>query len=172
MSTRSDIIVQRADGQFVRVYCHWDGYLEHNGKILQENYNSEKLAEKLVKNGNISSLEAKCSKPKGHSFDKKVEGYTVYYGRDRGEPNQDGEVHDSLQKAWPPEDAWTEFTYVFFDAVNGKGKQWYVADPDEGTQTLILLADALAGKQKITPKIKMFGGIVIGRHSPLDEPIT
>jgi len=85
MGTRSDIIVHRADGKWARVYCHWDGYLSHNGRILFDHYTSQKQAEKLVSHGDMSSLAPRCSKPKGHSFDKPVKGFTVYYGRDRGE---------------------------------------------------------------------------------------
>lgn len=56
MGTRSDIIVRRTDGSWKRIYCHWDGYLEHNGKILFEHYNSQELAEALVAPGDLSSL--------------------------------------------------------------------------------------------------------------------
>ena len=158
MGTRSDIIVHRADGKWSRVYCHWDGYLKHNGKILFEHYNDQKKAEKLVKPGDMSSLAPKCSKPKGHSYDTRVEGYTVYYGRDRGEKNVDATVGDSLQEVWPEQDTWTEFTYVWDEG------NWYVGDPDEGSQTLTLLSDALAGRKSIHPSIKLFG-IPAGRHA-------
>ena len=38
MGTRSTIALEYADGTVHQVYCHWDGYLEHNGRILQEHY--------------------------------------------------------------------------------------------------------------------------------------
>ncbi len=47
MGTRSDIIVNRTDGKWARIYCHWDGYIEHKGKILFENYSSQEKAEAL-----------------------------------------------------------------------------------------------------------------------------
>ena len=37
MGTRSRIGVMHGD-VVKSVYCHWDGYLEHNGVILQEHY--------------------------------------------------------------------------------------------------------------------------------------
>ena len=37
MGTRS-FIAQRVGDEYVGVYCHWDGYLEHNGRILLEHY--------------------------------------------------------------------------------------------------------------------------------------
>lgn len=157
MGTRSDIIVHRADGKWARIYCHWDGYLEHNGRILFDHYTSQKQAEALVKPGDMSSLAPRCTRPKGHSFDKPVSGFTVYYGRDRGEQNCAAFVADSLAGCWPEAEAWTEFTYVWDDG------KWWVGDPDEGTQTLIDLGDALLGKKTLKPAVKAFG-MVIGQH--------
>lgn len=161
MGTRSDIIVHRADGTWARVYCHWDGYLEHNGRILFDSYTSQKQAEALVKPGDMSKLAARCTKPAGHTFDKPVEGYTVYYGRDRGEKDTQCTTGDSLQAVWPESDTWTEFTYVWDE------DRWWVADPDEGTQTLIDLGDALTGKKTLKPSVKAFG-MVIGQHGKVD----
>lgn len=115
MGTRSDIIVHRADGKWHRVYCHWDGYLSHNGKILFDHYTAQKQVEALVAPGDLSSLAPKCTKPKGHSFDEAVKGYCVYYGRDRGEDDVAGTIGDTLFEVWPEQDAWTEFTYVWCD---------------------------------------------------------
>lgn len=71
MGTRSDIIVHLADGTWKRIYCHWDGYLSHNGRILFESYNTQKKAEALVAPGDLSSLDDKCTKPKGHSYENR-----------------------------------------------------------------------------------------------------
>ena len=158
MGTRSDIIVHRKDGKWARIYCHWDGYLDHNGQLLFDCYNSQKLAEKLVLEGDMSSLSKKCNKPKGHSYDHKVEGYTVYYGRDRGEEDVAARIFESLAEAWPSKDTWTEFTYVWDDG------QWWVGDADEGGQSLIEVKAALKGKKKIHPHIKAFG-MIFGRHA-------
>lgn len=56
MGTRSYIIVKLRDGKWKRVYCHWDGYLKHNGRILNDHYSSQALAEKLVKPGSKAIL--------------------------------------------------------------------------------------------------------------------
>lgn len=161
MGTRSDIIVHRADGKWHRIYCHWDGYLSHNGQILFEHYTTQKQAEALVKPGDMSSLAPKCSKPKGHTFDKKVDGYCVYYGRDRGEEDVAGTIADTLLDCWPPGGTWSEFTYVWDEG------QWWVGDPDEGTQTLINLGDALMGKKVLRPKVKAFG-LILSQHGAHD----
>ena len=135
MSTRSDIIVHRADGKWVRVYCHWDGYLSHNGQILFDCYSSQERAEELVSHGDISSLAPSCDKPEGHSFSKPVKGYTVYYGRDRGEAGCNGQIGNSRNEVWPERDTWTEYTYIWD---NGK---WQVANPqDDSTRVDLSIA--------------------------------
>lgn len=172
MSTRSDIIVERTDGTWARIYCHYDGYLEHNGQILHDHYNSQDRAEAVVAPGDMSTLAEHCDKPPGHSFDNKVRGYCVYYGRDRGETDVDAEIGDSLAAVWPGSDTGTEYTYVWFagcvgdDQANTRASNrqgWYVGDADEGSETLVPLADALAGKDVPKPNVKAFGGnFVIG----------
>lgn len=157
MGTRSDIIVQLRDGNWSRIYCHWDGYLEHNGRLLQAHYNSQLLAELLIEPGSLSSLAESCDKPDGHTFDNRVDGYCVYYGRDRGEADCEPYVADTLSAAWPPEDTWTEYTYVWSRDHGMPDGAWYVADADESSQTLVLLSLALAGVAEPKPAIKAFG---------------
>lgn len=163
MGTRSDIIVHLADGRYKRVYCHWDGYLSHNGALLAAHYASQEFAEKLVGPGDMSSLGKFCNKPKGHSHAKPKKGYSVYYGRDRGETGVAGKTFDTLAAAWPAEDTWTEFTYVWSREYGAPEGLWYVASADEGTQALQRLDEALAGVITVKAPIKAFGA-VIGRH--------
>jgi len=70
-------------------------------------------------------------------------------------------IADTLEGCWPANDTWTEFTYVWTEG------QWWVGDPDEGTQTLINLGDALMGKKTLKPAIKVFGAVV-GHHTAHD----
>ena len=88
MATRSTIAVQHADGRVSQIYVHWDGYLEHNGRILFEHYNTLDKVEKLVSLGDISvlaeNIEPFDDQPE-HSFDHPQCDVTIYYGRDRGE---------------------------------------------------------------------------------------
>lgn len=72
MSTRSTISIQTPKG-IRSIYCHFDGYLRHNGKILLENYDTPDKVNALIDLGDISSL--------GENLEK-----TVAYHRDRGEP--------------------------------------------------------------------------------------
>ena len=71
MATRNRIAIENQDGTVISIYCHWDGHIETNGKILFENYDREKT-EQLIALGNISSL------------DKTIED-TVAYHRDQGD---------------------------------------------------------------------------------------
>ena len=41
MATRSTIAKLGKDGIIKAVYCHNDGYLEYNGKMLNEHYKDE-----------------------------------------------------------------------------------------------------------------------------------
>jgi hypothetical protein len=122
MATRSTIAVIHQDGSVSQVYCHWDGYLEHNGKLLIENYQSQELAEALVAPGDLSSLSNTVGEahPFGHhgttmSQDEYYSRYgrmNTYYGRDRGETSVEvkryTDVYDYLDNVQPG-----EYNYLF-----------------------------------------------------------
>lgn len=59
MGTRSRIGIELKDSSVVSVYCHWDGYPAHNGKILTEEYTRREDVIKLIDGGNISSLKTR-----------------------------------------------------------------------------------------------------------------
>ncbi len=84
MGIRSFIAIKTADG-FKGAYCHWDGYLEHVGRLLREHYTDPAKIAELIEHGDISSLDAEISQP--HDFDSRPDGQTTFYGRDRGENN-------------------------------------------------------------------------------------
>ena len=58
MATRSRIAIENEDGTVTSIYCHWDGYVDHNGMILQEHYNERSKVEALIALGDISYLDA------------------------------------------------------------------------------------------------------------------
>ena len=121
MGTRSLIGVMHGDNcKFV--YCHWDGYVAHNGKILQEHYDSAK-ANHLVALGDISSLNRNVEIPEGveHSFDKPAEGITTFYGRDRGETGVDFQSVNSFDAFLKRvSDSCAEYYYIMRDG------EWFV----------------------------------------------
>ncbi len=112
MATRSTIAVAHEDGSVSVSYCHWDGYLDHNGQLLVTNYNTLEKAEALVALGSISSLAASIEKPEGHSFDDAVKGYTVFYGRDRGEDGTEPKKFNTVE-AYFKKNQGEEFNYLF-----------------------------------------------------------
>lgn len=83
MATRSTIALEFADGSVQQVYCHWDGYLSHNGKILLENYSNPFILRDLIDLGDLSSLAPRIGTK--HDFDDAPDGECNFYGRDRGE---------------------------------------------------------------------------------------
>ena len=96
MGTRSTIALEFADGTVEQVYCHWDGYLEHNGKILAEHYSDPFKLQKLINLGGISSLGEEIGSK--HPFSSHTSpadkiayeaaqeaNATTFYARDRGE---------------------------------------------------------------------------------------
>lgn len=120
MGTRSFIIVANPKGDFTGSYCHWDGYLSHNGKLLLEHYNSKGKARELVRLGSLSSLGERAAplNPEAHSFSRKEEGTTVAYHRDRGEP-WDGVkpiTFDTLSELVKyADESWAEYVYLFWN---------------------------------------------------------
>jgi hypothetical protein len=152
MGTRSRIGVMHGDN-VKSVYCHWDGYLEHNGAILQEHYDSVK-ANQLVAMGDLSSLGTQIGEkhPFSPHFDEgskvayeaaKDAGYCTFYGRDRGETGTEWKTHTNFVDFFAEvEGSWCEWYYVMRDGV------WYVGNchktDEQFYQKLVPLTEALA----------------------------
>jgi hypothetical protein len=58
MGTRSRIGIEMPNHSVVSVYCHYDGYVEHNGKILVEHYQNRDDVQELIDGGSMSSLRS------------------------------------------------------------------------------------------------------------------
>ena len=84
MSTNSYIAIKNNDETIDYIYCHWDGYIENNGVILQLYYNNENRIRKLINLGDISSLEKKLNPipEKPHEKLNRQENVTLAYARD------------------------------------------------------------------------------------------
>ena len=124
MGTRSRIAVMH--GSVCKsVYCHWDGYLDHNGRILQEYYDSAK-ANNLVALGDLSSLRPNIGEKHAFSklevpmddeaYDKLYGDMTTFYGRDRGEEGCDFKVAHTFEE--------------FLEQVNYCGAEYYYVMKD------------------------------------------
>lgn len=143
MGTRSRIGVMHGDN-CKSVYCQWDGYLEYNGRILLEHYDSAK-ANYLVSLGDISSLGQYIQAAEGleHSFDNPVKDVTTFYGRDRGMEGTDFRVDETFEAFLERADGCgAEFYYIMKDGV------WYVGTTYSSHTALggklVPLAEALA----------------------------
>ena len=121
MATRSTIALEFADGTVQQVYCHWDGYLAHNGKILAGHYiNPFKLRE-LIDLGDMSSLGERIGTQ--HAFDKAPEGECTFYKRDRNESGCEAKKFKDLKDYYENVQG-EEYDYILSPR-NGKA-QWYV----------------------------------------------
>lgn len=151
MGTRSRIGVMHGD-KLKSVYCHWDGYLEHNGAILQEHYDSAK-ANQLVALGDLSSLRPNIGEK--HAFSQfevpaeEVEAYKTltedmctFYGRDRGETGTEWTCHEDFQSFLEHcDNCGAEYYYIMKDGT------WYCGTTYDGhamSSKLVPLAEALA----------------------------
>ena len=122
MATRSVIAKTQPSGKIKASYCHFDGYPEHNGKILASYYTDKKKINALLAEGEISVL--------GHNIGKKIDfnDYQLchalnqcrFYHRDRGEKLRKNTVRDASELEEYANDCNAEFVYLF------KENKWHV----------------------------------------------
>lgn len=112
MSTRSYICKELPNGKYKTIYCHSDGYIDFNGVILNDIYNTEKKVDKLLALGNLSSLGVVTDPDKRyeHNFDNPQKYVCVAYGRDRQETDQEARELTLKQMF---KNTWIEYFYVF-----------------------------------------------------------
>lgn len=119
MSTNSSIGVRNDDGGVEYIYCHWDGSIENNGRILMQYFDSKEAAHELVDLGNVSALDVE-----GHDGDETEVGkiveingcnVNVYTGKRAGKKRY---AHSPLNMVMDRGTA--EYVYVFDD-------NWWVA---------------------------------------------
>ena len=97
MATRSTIgVIDNRTGVVTSIYCHWDGYPEHNGAMLVEHYSDPAKIQALMALGSLSSLGETIGEQ--HDFNTNSQSYCTAYGRDRGETDVGSQTHDSLEK--------------------------------------------------------------------------
>ena len=145
MGTRSTIALEFADGTVEQVYCHWDGYLAYNGKILAEHYSNPFVLRDLIDLGDISSLKSTVGTKHAFShfdttLDQKAYDFlygemTTFYGRDRGETGADKKKFLDFQ------DFMVRFQHEEYAYILRKDGNWYVKQYDNEFE---LLAPALA----------------------------
>ena len=125
------------------IYCHWDGYLQHNGSLLEKHYSNSPKVNNLIALGDLSSLRPEIGvkhafssldlpKDEREAHEKLVEDMCTYYTRDRGE--------DAPYKFFPTvkdavayyDGSWCEYFYLFrYDADLETGK-WFYRTREDG----------------------------------------
>ena len=137
MATRSTIALEFADGTVGQVYCHWDGYLSHNGTILFKNYSNPFILRDLIDLGDLSVLAPMIGTK--HDFDARVEGQCTFYGRDRGESGVEARYFDNFED-YAANHQTEEYEYIL--RTDGR---WYVSSYN--TDGYITLAEAFVKEQ-------------------------
>jgi hypothetical protein len=147
MATRSAIAVMHGN-KAKSIYAHWDGYLAHNGYILNKCYDSVK-ANKLVSMGDLSSLGADIGEAHEFGRDMTDDMYVdiggqvscskdcTFYIRDRGEENatfKSFNTYDKFRDHYL--NCGCEYFYIMKDGV------WYYSTYKDAT--LKLVAEGLA----------------------------
>lgn len=137
MSTRSYIAKKLEDNTYKYIYCHSDGYLEHNGVILNKYYSKESEVDELLALGSISCLgnypgDNDASRPNDEEYNKwyrRGMNQCIAYHRDMGREfeifttNDIDDIH-GVQ----------DYTYVWITNC------WYVA---KGSDCFVPLEEAL-----------------------------
>jgi len=152
MATRSTIALEFADGTIGQVYCHWDGYLAHNGKMLQEYYSNPFILRDLIDLGSLSSLRPQIGTKHPFSMfeanmtqDEYANLYRdmcTFYGRDCGEGSSDATYFKDYEH-FLVDGQEEEYDYILRN-VNGKAT-WFVSDHGGDFQllTVALIEDIL-----------------------------
>lgn len=137
MGTRSTISLHHLNNTVSSIYCHWDGYLDNNGKILLEHYKDLVKVKKLICLGNISSLSKEIGIK--HPFDKandpKYKDMCNAFGRDRGEKEQEPKFFKTMEE-FLSSDIFQEYDYIFETSTSN----WFVKF--HGMETFIPLTEA------------------------------
>ena len=143
MATRSTISLEFADGTIGQVYCHWDGYLAHNGKMLQEYYTNPFILRDLIDLGSLSSLRPQIGTKHPFSmfeanmtqdeFANLYRDMCTFYGRDRGEGQYQATYFKDYEH-FLVDGQQEEYDYILQN-VDGK-PTWFVSDHGGDFQSL------------------------------------
>jgi len=142
MGTRSMIGIENPNTKVVKaIYCHWDGYLEHNGAILNEHYASSPKVNNLIALGDLSSLRAEIGekhafsqfdlpKDEVEAFKLLTENMCTFYGRDRGETAPYKRFDTAKEAVTHYDHCGAEYFYLFrYDEDQQAGKWFYKKGP-------------------------------------------
>jgi len=143
MGTRSMIAIENPNTKVVKaIYCHWDGYLEHNGSILNKHYTASPKVNNLIALGDLSSLRPEIgsehpfsrldTKMSDEDWDKLYGDQCTFYTRDRGETAPYKRFESAKEATAYYDGSWCEYFYLFrYDDDLETGK-WYYRTRENG----------------------------------------
>ena len=137
MATRSYIGVKNTNGTVDYTYCHFDGYPEHNGKILTENYTSMDKVKALMELGDLSILGGEIGEKQDfNNRSTQNSNWCLAYGRDRGEKNVSVKTGDYNKLI---KDQSVDYVYIF------DGEYWECFSTDNSSVLINLYNSVPAG---------------------------
>lgn len=147
MGTRSRIGIEMPDHTVVSVYCHWDGYVEHNGRILVQHYQNREDVQELIDGGSMSSLrtthlwETAAVRDENGEIVRDENDNWLYsptrdpqplYHSERGEVNEP--YHTSFDEFVSGNLGGEEFAYLY--DLNGNWKAYKIGWGETNTQSV------------------------------------
>jgi hypothetical protein len=137
MGTRSMIAIENPHSKAVKsIYCHWDGYLQHNGSLLEKHYSNSPKVNNLIALGDLSSLRPEIGEKHEFSrldttlpeeeYERLYGDMCTYYTRDRGEDAPYKHFSTVKEAAAYYDGSWCEYFYLFkYDEDLESGKWFY-----------------------------------------------
>lgn len=144
MGTRSRIGIELQDKSIVSVYCHYDGYSDHNGRILKQDYTTREQVQELIDGGSMSSLktpylwETKAVRDENNQIVRDEDGNWLHspirtpqplYHTERGEEIS---VEHTDKKEFLSGHSGEEYAYLF--TLNGRWKAYKIGWGDTNTR--------------------------------------
>ena len=130
MATRSRIGLQLSDDSIVSVYCHYDGYPAHNGRVLRTHYDTIEKVRELIDGGDMSCTRTNA----GWNNETLPEVGPLYYSA-RGEdcpPRHDETMTEFFNNG-------EEFGYIY---QNG---EWFCYDTKTWSDTFAQVVEIPSG---------------------------
>lgn len=148
MGTRCTISVVNEDSTVSKIYCQFDGYFRHNGKILLQNYNTYETVQELMDLGDLSCLGKMIGEK--HSFHQRTSMYDNFrnycfsYIRDGGEKECEKETYPSEEYFLENRDEFCQSRYNYLFKKNEEGIYcWY--NFENADSPLLLLTNEMCG---------------------------
>lgn len=108
MGTRSIIAIQDNAEECLAIYCHYDGYPDHQMPLLNKKYNRPAVIRKLLSGGDLSSLETKTTWKLGETRKPQPLSY-----RERGDKDIDMQRVKIVDLAKQADSCCAEYIYLF-----------------------------------------------------------